>query len=42
LYTQESILKLLEEGNDISQSKDDKRHILVFHCEFSSERAPKL
>lgn len=45
LYTQEQIIeelvKIKTETPKITEG-DQKRHILVFHCEFSSERGPKL
>ncbi|XP_065165126.1 M-phase inducer phosphatase-like isoform X2 [Atheta coriaria] len=44
LYTKEQILTELLQLNkpeDLVQ-EENKRHILIFHCEFSSERAPNL
>lgn len=40
IYTKEQCLELLQESQ--VPRNDDKRHILVFHCEFSSERGPNL
>ncbi|CAB3258070.1 unnamed protein product [Arctia plantaginis] len=40
-YTQEQMQKLLEEPVS-TNTEDNKRRILVFHCEFSIERGPKL
>ena len=40
LYTHEQIQELLR-GKPIS-SNPGKRDVLIFHCEFSSERGPKM
>jgi M-phase inducer phosphatase len=48
LYTQDQILdELVKKKTDLNvaascNGQESKRHILVFHCEFSSERGPKL
>lgn len=42
LYTQEQILEELVNKIQVEAGDDEKRHILIFHCEFSSERGPKL
>lgn len=40
IYTKEKCLELLNQRS--LDEKDDKIHILIFHCEFSSERGPNL
>lgn len=45
LYTQDQIIEQLvkiKTETPIITAGDQKRHILIFHCEFSSERGPKL
>ncbi|KAJ8317383.1 hypothetical protein KUTeg_005287 [Tegillarca granosa] len=40
LYTHDNILKLLDERKEVNT--DGKKEIIIFHCEFSSERGPKM
>lgn len=40
VYTKEQCIELLDEYKPSQEEK--QRHILVFHCEFSSERGPNL
>lgn len=43
LYTQEQIMgELLNTVEQTASADSKKHHILIFHCEFSSERGPKL
>ncbi|XP_063432096.1 M-phase inducer phosphatase 1-like [Mytilus trossulus] len=37
IYTKNGIIEFLEDNCDVT-----KRQVLIFHCEFSSERGPKL
>lgn len=41
IYTKDQISELLQKSR-IPSTSTSKRHILVFHCEFSSERGPNL
>ncbi|CAH1153386.1 unnamed protein product [Phaedon cochleariae] len=41
IYTKEQCMELLADSQVTAQNST-KRHILVFHCEFSSERGPNL
>lgn len=38
LYTKDSIRNFLNE----TMTSSEKNHVIVFHCEFSSERGPKM
>ncbi|CAH1965071.1 unnamed protein product [Acanthoscelides obtectus] len=42
IYTKEQCMQLLQETQLPAASTMHQRHILVFHCEFSSERGPNL
>lgn len=45
LYMQDQILQVLMDSSTTGKAQINdtpKRNILVFHCEFSSERGPKL
>ncbi|XP_023020791.2 M-phase inducer phosphatase-like [Leptinotarsa decemlineata] len=41
LYTREQCMQLLDDSQ-ITDTHSNKRNILLFHCEFSSERGPNL
>ena len=45
IFSQEAILQEFirnKKSTPTASRSDDKRHILIFHCEFSSERGPTL
>lgn len=48
IYSEEEIVKQFVDvkkkfsSNSNTSSVDSKHHVLIFHCEFSSERGPKL
>jgi rhodanese-related sulfurtransferase len=42
MFTREAILEAFFNENSVTNPQSQQRHVLVFHCEFSSERGPTL
>lgn len=42
IFTKEAVMEAFFFKSSLNPSDPSKRLILVFHCEFSSERGPKL
>lgn len=42
IFTKDSIVETFFNENTPSNEAESKRHIIIFHCEFSSERGPTM